>query len=186
MLKYIPNIITSMRIVGTAALLFCEPLSPVFYIIYTLCGLSDVLDGFIARMTNTTSEFGTKLDSVADMLYYAVMIFKIFPILIEVLPVYVWLTIAAAVLIRITSYITAAIKYRRFASLHTYLNKLTGAAVFSVPYYIKLSFSATLCLAVAFIAVLASLEELIIHIARREYNSDVKTLGQSKNVTKEA
>ena len=75
----IPNFITSLRIVGTASLFLIDPLSELFYLIYTLSGLSDAVDGWVARATKTTSELGSKLDTAADLLFYAVMIIRIFP-----------------------------------------------------------------------------------------------------------
>ena len=53
MKKNLANIITTTRLIGTIALLFTEPLSKAFYAIYIWCGFSDILDGFVARKTNT-------------------------------------------------------------------------------------------------------------------------------------
>ena len=85
-----PNICTMLRIVGTVGLLLIRPLTLPFYLLYTFCGITDVLDGTIARATNSTSEFGARLDSISDLIFYAVMIVKFFPILLEVLPVWMW------------------------------------------------------------------------------------------------
>ena len=57
------NSITLLRIVGSIGLLFPAPMSPLFLGIYTLTGLTDVLDGWLARKTGTTSDFGARLDS---------------------------------------------------------------------------------------------------------------------------
>ena len=56
-----PNICTMLRIVGTVGLLLIRPLTLPFYLLYTFCGITDVLDGTIARATNSTSEFGARL-----------------------------------------------------------------------------------------------------------------------------
>ena len=77
----IPNLITMVRIIGSLCLLFVQPLKKPFYIIYTIAGLSDALDGFIARKTNSVSELGSKLDSIADLSFYIVMILRLFPVL---------------------------------------------------------------------------------------------------------
>jgi len=37
-----------------------------------LAGMFDVLDGFMARLTNSTSEFGTELDSISDVVSFGV------------------------------------------------------------------------------------------------------------------
>lgn len=172
----IPNLITALRIVGTICLLFIEPFSISFYVVYTLCGLSDVLDGLIARLTKKTTEFGAKLDSVADIMFYTVMLVKVFPVLWELLPKGIWYLVGIILLIRCTSYITAAVKYKRFSAQHTYMNKLTGVSVFSVPYFLTHAGDVIACFVVCIIAGFASLEELLIHLSSKEYNPKRKTI----------
>lgn len=172
----LPNCITAFRIVGTLFLIFTVPLSPVFYLIYTLCGLSDVLDGWIARATNSTSDFGSKLDSVADLLFYAVMLIKLLPALWRLLPVWIWYVVGGILLLRIASYITVAVKFQRFAAVHTRMNKLTGAAVFLIPYFLALPCAVVYSLAVCVIAGIASAQELLLHLFRDEYRTNHKAL----------
>lgn len=176
MIRMLPNFITSFRIVGTFCLLFTNPLSITFYIIYTLCGFSDVLDGFIARKMNLISDFGSKLDSAADLLFYAVMIIKVFPVLFEKLPKVFWLVLSIVLLIRISAYLVAALKYKRFTSLHTWLNKATGFMVFLVPYVINLKILEPFAFLVCLLGAIASAEELSIHILSREYETTNRTV----------
>lgn len=181
MIRALPNIISCFRLIGTVALLFTDPLSVTFYVIYTLCGLSDVLDGSIARATDNTTELGAKLDSIADMLYYAVMLVKILPHLVRRLPGWIWYVVAFVIALRILSYVIAAVKYRRFASLHTYMNKLTGALIFTVPYFFygNAKFGFAISLSVCIVAGLASSEELMIHLNTKNYDPDRKHLMSS-------
>lgn len=60
------NVITSLRIIGSMALLLYPALSTSFYALYIATGITDMIDGTVARKTNTVSEFGSKLDTVAD------------------------------------------------------------------------------------------------------------------------
>lgn len=175
------NCITAFRVIGSLALLFVEPFGTAFYVLYTLCGLSDAVDGITARLTKTSSDFGAKLDSVADMLFYAVMIFKIFANLVDILPSFVWYTVASALAIRIASYVVAAVKYKRFAAVHTYLNKLTSFTIFTVPYFIfnYTAFTAV-CITVCAVANLASIEELIIHVTSKSYDPKRKMIPRLK------
>ncbi len=176
MIKSLPNIISCFRLFGTVALLFTDPLSVTFYVIYTLCGISDVLDGTIARATDNTTELGAKLDSIADILYYAVMLVKILPHLVRELPSWIWYVVVFVIALRVLAYIIAAVKYRRFASLHTYMNKLTGALIFTVPYFFygaaKLGFA--ISLAVCIVAAIAATEEVLIHLNTKEYDPNRK------------
>ena len=58
------NIITGIRILFSFILLFTKIFSPTFYTVYIIAGISDVLDGLVARKLNLQSSFGEKLDTV--------------------------------------------------------------------------------------------------------------------------
>lgn len=178
--KMIPNTITSVRIAGSIALLFTRPFSPIFFVVYTICGLSDVIDGTLARLMKCESDLGAKLDSVADLVFYAAMFMKIFPFLLEKLPLILWIGAIAVILIRICSYTVAAIKYHRFASIHSYANKLTGAAVFCIPYLSRFFPITAVCTFVLFIGLFATCEELFIHVFSGRYNPEVKSVFMLK------
>ncbi len=174
----LPNCITMFRIVGTACMVFTDPLKEAFYTIYTLCGISDVLDGWIARRRNQTSELGSKLDSIADLTYYFVMALMILPELIRILPAAIWYAVIAIVGLRVASYLLVAFKFHRFASTHTYGNKLTGAGVFGIPYFIATEYGVIYCVIACTVAALASMEEFIIHLFMKSYDKKPKTLSQ--------
>lgn len=165
----VANTITSIRILGTLCLLFTKPFTKEFFIIYTICGLSDVFDGLVARMTKTVSEFGAKLDSAADLSFYAVMVLKIFPDLIETLPFKIWYAVTIIVMLRLISYMTVAIKYKRFASMHTKLNKITGFAIFLIPYMLKSEIGIPYCITACVISAISTVHEVILHITSKEY-----------------
>ncbi len=172
----LPNILTSLRILGAACMLFMSPMTGWFFAVYTFCGASDVLDGVIARARHSESELGAKLDSVADLLFYAAMIIRIFPVLWERLPRIIWIFVALVLLLRSGAYLTAAVRYRRFASMHTYLNKLTGFGVFMIPYFISGSLGVVYCFVACAVGGIASAEELIIHLLSPQYTPSVKTI----------
>ena len=172
--KNLPNFITSLRIAGTIGLIFTEALSLRFHILYDFTGLTDVLDGFIARKYNLTSELGAKLDSIADLFFYAVLFFKVLPVLIERMPQIFWIFFFTAITIRIFSYGTAAIKFHQFASMHTWLNKLTSLTAFFIPLYLIIPGADGFCVVVCFIAVIASAHELLLQLRNREYKPKQK------------
>lgn len=74
------NLITCIRILCAAALAFLPVLSSSFYAVYLLAGISDMLDGFIARRTNTTSSLGARLDTLADFAFSAVCLLRLLPL----------------------------------------------------------------------------------------------------------
>lgn len=157
------NCITITRMIGAILLLAARPLSPLFYGLYTCTGLTDVLDGAIARATKSTSELGSKLDSAADLLFYGMTFFVLFPTLRKRLPVLIWYAAAVILVLRLTVYLTAAVKCGRFAAPHTPWNKLTGAMVFVIPYLIGTRWLTPVCYAAAALAVFAAVDELVCH-----------------------
>jgi len=174
--KNLPNYITGLRILGTVILLFVPALSIPFFVLYVFTGLTDVLDGMIARMTNTTSALGSRLDSIADLLFYTVLLVKILPKMLEVLPEVIWFVVAAIIALRIVSYSLAFVKYKKFASVHTYMNKLTGASIFVYPFFLLLPAAVPVAFCVCAVAAIASLEELLIHVITKRYPENTRTI----------
>ena len=168
--------VTILRMVGTLCLAFVEPETLGFFAVYTITGLTDVLDGWLARKTGTESDFGAKLDSIADLLFYAVMLLRLFPALWEALPIQIWYAVAGVLLVRLAAYAAAGIKYYRFAPLHTWLNKLTGGAAFLLPSVLPLSSGVTYSWFDCFLALAASAEELAIHLCRKNYRADRRSI----------
>ncbi len=162
------NFITLVRMIGTMCLLFLPAESSAFYIVYTFSGVSDALDGWIARKMKLESDFGSKLDSIADLMFYAVMFIKMFPALWYVLPKEIWIVVAVILVVRVVSYSVAAFKYKSFTALHTYLNKLTGALVFLLPYSLLLPIIVPHSIVVCAIALIAAVQELVIHIQSKK------------------
>ena len=62
------NSITGIRIACSIALLFCPAFSTAFFTLYIIAGVSDMLDGTVARKSGTVSEFGSRLDTLADLI----------------------------------------------------------------------------------------------------------------------
>ena len=160
----LPNSITAARMAGTAALLLVRPLTPGFYILYTLTGLTDVLDGWIARRTGTASDFGARMDSAADLLFYAVVLCRLLPILDVRMPPEIWYAVGGVLLLRLLGYAVAAVRYRRFAALHTKLNKLTGLCVFSIAYLLDSPALVPVCCLICLLAAIAAGQELLLHL----------------------
>ena len=168
--------VTSVRMAASLVMLALPLRSAWFLAVYTLAGLTDVLDGWLARKTGTASEFGAKLDSMADLLFYGVLLLRFFPVLRQALPTTIWYAVAVILLVRLAAYAAAGIKYHRFASLHTRLNKLTGGAAFLLPSVLPLSSGVTYSWFDCFLALAASAEELAIHLCRKNYRADRRSI----------
>ena len=136
MTKSIANIITFCRIIGSILLLLFPTFSVGFYIVYFLCGFSDMIDGAIARKTRAVSSFGSKLDTVADAVFMAVCAVKLLPIIN--IPMWLWIWIAVIAIIKIGNIIFGFICWKKFIDSHTVLNKITGALLFILPLTLRL------------------------------------------------
>ena len=151
------NLITGTRILCSAALLFCQPFSPPFIVLYLIAGITDMTDGAMARKTNTTSELGAKLDTAADFVFVAVCLWKLLPRL--AVPLWLWVWIVLIALIKMINTISGYVIQKRYVALHTVLNKVTGVLLFLLPMTLpvaELKYSAPL---VCTVATLAAIQE---------------------------
>ena len=133
--RNLPNFITVVRLAGSLAIIFLEALSLPFLIIYAVCGVSDALDGFLARKLKLDSKLGSLLDSVADLAFYFVMMLKMLPIMAELLEWQHWAIIIVPTFFHLLAYIICLVKFKRFSALHTYANKVLGFLVFIFPFF---------------------------------------------------
>ena len=125
------NLITGSRIVLSVALLFCPALSPVFFLLYIAAGITDMIDGAVARKTGTVSAFGARLDTVADIVLVAVCLFKLLPVLD--VPVWLCIWIAVIAVIKVGNIAVGYLRQKKLISVHSILNKVTGGLLFVFP-----------------------------------------------------
>ena len=150
MTKHIANILTGCRIFGSILLIFIPVLSLDFYITYLLCGFSDMVDGTIARKTNSTSKFGSQLDTVADLIFVVVSLFKLLPAIH--IPWWLWIWGGVIAIIRIINIIWGFVSKKQFISLHTIMNKATGLLLFLLPLtisFVELKYTAIVVFSIA-------------------------------------
>lgn len=146
----IANIITGFRVLASMALLFCPVFSPAFYTLYLIAGLSDMIDGTIARRTNSASEFGARFDTLADTVFVVVCLIKLLPAISMQTGLCVW--IAAIALIKVINIVSGYIVQKKYVAVHSMMNKATGVLLFLLPLtlsFIPLKYSAILVCAVA-------------------------------------
>lgn len=149
------NIITSVRIVCSVALLFFPAFSPAFYALYITAGISDMTDGAVARKTGTVSKFGSKLDTVADFIMVICCLIKLFPVM--QIPVWLIIWIIVIAVIKVINIISGYVVRKEFVAVHSVMNKVTGILLFALPLtltFIDLKYSgAVICAAATFAAI---------------------------------
>lgn len=131
MKKYIANIITGSRIVLSLPLLLIPLTSEWFYALYLLCGLSDMIDGTVARKTNSASEFGARLDTLSDFVFMSVALIKFVPHFH--IPVWLWIWIGIIAMNKLGNVVWGFVRTKKLISPHTILNKVAGLFLFLLP-----------------------------------------------------
>lgn len=151
------NIITGSRIVFSIALLFFPTFSPAFYALYLAAGITDMIDGTVARKTGKASEFGAKLDSIADIIFVVICLIKLLPVIS--IPTWLYVLIGIVALLRIINIVSGLIMQKRFVMLHTIMNKVTGLLLFVLPLtvpFLEIKYTA---LPVCAVATFAAIQE---------------------------
>jgi CDP-diacylglycerol--glycerol-3-phosphate 3-phosphatidyltransferase len=115
-------------LLGAICLLLCNPADAVFWVIYGLCGISDMLDGYLARKLHAESKAGAVLDSVADICFVVCCAIRLIPALR--IPPWLWIWAVVIVAIKFANQVSALIVFKGFRFPHTAANKLTGLLLF--------------------------------------------------------
>ncbi len=124
----LPNVISILRIAGSIGLLFCDVTGWPFWVLYALCGISDMIDGWLARKLHAETEAGAVLDSVSDLVFVACCAVRLIPA-VEI-PVWLWTWAGVIVFIKVVNQVSALVVCKRFCFPHTLANKLTGILLF--------------------------------------------------------
>jgi CDP-diacylglycerol--glycerol-3-phosphate 3-phosphatidyltransferase len=159
-MKHIPNILSASRIALCLPLLLVDAMTVPFWVLYLIAGVTDILDGFLARQWGVESKFGARLDSLADFVFVLAVGYKLFPYL--KLPAALWVMIALIAMVKIVNAISSFVmKHRQGQSpfLHTKANKLTGFLFFIGMMAIGQSYFVPVAWVVACIALFAAIQE---------------------------
>ena len=155
--KQVANILTGFRILGSMLLLFVPVFSGAFYSVYLFCGFTDMIDGTVARMTNSTSRFGEKLDTAADIVFVAAALIKFLPNL--PIPLWLWIWGGGIAVIKIGNILLGYVFRKEFAALHTALNKVTGLLLFLLPLTVSIMDFRYSSIAVCAVATVSAIQE---------------------------
>jgi len=155
--KSAANYITLSRIFFAAILFFLPALTFPFHVIYVLAGFTDIVDGMIARRTGSVSEFGAKLDSIADIFFVVVCLVKILPVVELKVWLWIWIFIVAA--IRGSNIVAGYVAQKKMVLLHTMANKITGFLLFFLPLVIGVVDENLIAVPIFVVATVAAAQE---------------------------
>ena len=174
MTKHIANIITSCRVLGSILLLLFPTFSSGFYITYLLCGFSDMIDGTIARKTNSTSRFGSQLDTIADFIFVVASLVKLLPAI--PIPGWLWIWGGVIAIIKIGNITWGYVSKKQFISLHTIMNKVTGLLLFLLPLtisFVELKYTAIVICSIATFSAIQEGVYVIVESKCKQANSNM-------------
>jgi CDP-diacylglycerol--glycerol-3-phosphate 3-phosphatidyltransferase len=169
-MKNVPNYITILRIFAAVSLLFVKPFSALFFFFYLICGISDVLDGYIARKMNASSNLGQILDSISDLIFISIVLLISIPII--KLPSLIIYWIVVIVVVRFFSIIIGFLRFQQFAFLHTFANKATGIIIFFFPFIFFIFGIEITTTIICCMASISAIEELLINLTSKTLHRD--------------
>ncbi len=174
----IPNALSAYRILAFPFILYCiySDKEAVFALLISINLITDILDGFIARRFNMSTELGARLDSAADLGTYLLAFIAIFHFKMEELSghfgvLYIFLGLF------ILCYLIPLFRYGRLPSFHLYSWKiggyLQGFLIFSL---FNWGFWPLLYYPVLILGILAFIEHLWIQALLKKPRSNLKGL----------
>ena len=156
-MKRIPNLLSMSRIVLCLPMLLVDAMTLPFWTLYVIAGLTDMLDGFLARRWGVESKFGARLDSLADFMLVLAVGYKLFPYM--KLPTALWMMIGLIALVKMVNAICSYVVRHRIEYLHTKANKLTGFLLFIGMMIVGQSYFIPVAWVIACIALFAAIQE---------------------------
>lgn len=176
---YLVNTITAYRLLAAPAMMILVyyNLTAVFKWALAFSFFTDLIDGFLARKFKVVSEFGARLDSIADDM----------TILAAIIAACVFKTdfvkenlilIASMIVLLLFQYLLAIIRYKTLSSFHTYSAKI--AAFAQGIFFILLFFLPQPVYSLFYITALITyynlFEEIIMVILLPKWESDVPSV----------
>ena len=157
MKQYIANSLTGCRIIFSVIRGFFSVFSFEIFLMYTICGITDMLDGLIARKTKSATVIGSYWDSFADFVFILSALIIILPAIN--VSVWLWMWISLIAVIKIANVLLGFVRRKKILVEHTFMNRLTGLLLFLLPFtfsFIELKYSTAL---VCSVATLAAIQE---------------------------
>lgn len=179
----IPNALCLLRLIGSAivvALAILQQANAVA-ILFLVLAATDWLDGKLAVWLDQRSDFGARLDSVADASMYGTLLFAVFwtrtdQILAE------WIWIAAGLAAYVASCAASLIKFQAWPSYHTRSAKTAWLLMVIAVISLFLEWSVwPLRIAMTGVAI-ANLESLAITLLLRERRVEVPSVFRARHV----
>jgi len=187
-LRHIPNLLSLSRIPLSVTMMFFAQERIIFLCIYAVTGLTDMLDGRVARKYGWQSELGSKFDGLADASWIFSMMAVVFLILRIKFASYVYIAFAVTLVVRIVNLIFTRVKFHQWGAIHSTLVRYSGTPLYLIaPYCVWTRKGPSVLLLAAMCIVLLSVIEESLILARMEtYDMNVKSIFHLNRQQREA
>lgn len=178
----VPNLLSISRLAGTPFLFLLVQLETVllFFVAWAALGITDFLDGKLARLWNQVSDAGAHLDATADVVFYlstAWFLYYLFPDYI--VPNLGYLKIFFVIFA--VTIVCSLVLFRKVLFFHTHLSRFAGVFIFFV---MIASFITDTTLFIALVIgtySVALVEFLLIYLFHGDVSPDTRCLFRVKN-----
>lgn len=130
----VANVITGIRFVCAMNMIFCPTFSKWFYVLYIIGGISDILDGIVARHFGKETKFGARFDTISDTVFILIVIMKV--VWAIDIPIWLFIWIVCIAVIKFINVFSGFVIYKQFVFEHTVMNKICGLILFAIPFCI--------------------------------------------------
>lgn len=175
----IPNALCVLRLIGSAGMvaLAITQHANAIAILFLVLSATDWLDGKLAVWLDQQSDFGARLDSVADASMYATLLFAVFwtrteQILAE------WPWILAVLLAYAVSCAASLMKFRSWPSYHTRSAKIAWLLMVIAVISLFLEWSVWPLRIALLMVIIANVESLAITLLLRQRRVEVRSVFQ--------
>ncbi len=181
----LPNLISAVRLVlGPVLILLASADRHGWFLgILIVAMFTDMVDGYIARKTCSTSETGTVLDSIADLMMYAAML--VGGILLWPALMYRVRYVIAAI---VGMYLIAAgagfLKFHRLTNYHTTLAKMSAILMSGAVLILFLFENPIVFRVMAVLQVIALLENLAVTIVLPGWRHDIPSVFHAVRIAR--
>ena len=169
MFKYIPNTLTVLRFLFIPIIIdfIFKGNYLLAFIFFTISGITDILDGFIARKFNFVSNFGKLMDPLADKLTQICVLGSL--VIVKIIPIWILLIVMLKELIMIIGasflYGKNVVVYSKwYGKLATVLFYLAIVISLITKQLVVTGFWSNLDMAVYCLALIATIFSLIMYI----------------------
>tara|TARA_B100001029_G_C14948433_1_gene387317 strand:- start:66 stop:656 length:591 start_codon:yes stop_codon:yes gene_type:complete len=183
-LKTIPNMLSISRLILIPSMIIpCffinndEQARSIFLIMFIIIGITDKLDGTIARYLNQTSHLGAKLDTMADMVFYPLIALWLYQFSPEVVSGW-WNLIYILMGLFFLKLILGKIKFGEIPVFHTIGGKTFAASLyfFMIVAILNPNIAAKVFPILCLIGYINQVEEMYIFITRDNVDENIKSV----------